>query len=42
MRKDDATNIMNNSNLIDKMGALYIFLFIYKMCNTTYYKKAEI
>ena len=30
MSNDDATNIMNNSNLIDKKGVLYIFLLIYK------------
>ena len=26
MSKDDAINIMNGSNLIDKKGVLYIFL----------------
>ena len=30
MSNDDATSIMNNSNLIDKKGVLYIFLLIYK------------
>ena len=34
MSKDDASNIMNNSNLVDKIGVLYILLlykFIYYM-----------
>ena len=30
MSKDDAINIMSNSNLVDKMGVLYIFFIIYK------------
>ena len=30
MSKDDAISIMNNSNLIDKKGALKFFLLIYK------------
>ena len=30
MSNDDAASIMNNSNLIDKKGVLYIFLLIYK------------
>ena len=30
MSKDNAINIMNGSNLIDKSGALYIFFIIYK------------
>ena len=30
MSKDDTTSIMNDSNLIDKKGVLYIFLLIYK------------
>ena len=30
MNKDDTINIMNNSNLIDKMGVLYIFFI--KFC----------
>ena len=28
MSKDDAISIMNNSNLIDKKGVLYIFYYI--------------
>ena len=28
MNKDDAISIMNNSNLIDEMGVLYIFLLL--------------
>ena len=28
MSKDDAINIMNNSNLINKMGVLYFFYYI--------------
>ena len=30
MRKDDAIIIMNNSNLMNKKGVLYIFFTIYK------------
>ena len=30
MSKNDAINIMNNSNFIDKKGALYFFLSIYR------------
>ena len=30
MSKDDAINIMSNSNLVDEMGVLYIFFIIYK------------
>ena len=30
MSKDNAINIMNGSNLIDKSGVLYIFFIIYK------------
>ena len=30
MSKDDAMNIMNGSNLVDKMGVFKIFLIIYK------------
>ena len=30
MSKDDAISIMNNSDLIDKMGVLCIFFIIYK------------
>ena len=30
MNKDDAITIMNNSNLIDKIGVLEFFLLIYK------------
>ena len=42
MSNDNAINIMNNSNLNDKMGVLYFFFFIYKkMSNTTYYKKKQ-
>ena len=42
--KDDAISIMNNSNLIDKKGVLYIFLLYIKMskCNSiekTYYQR---
>ena len=32
--KDDATNIMNGSNLDDKTGALYFFLSYIKWVNT--------
>ena len=40
MSKDNAINIMNNSNLIDKMGIIYIYFYLYiKMSNKTYYKK---
>ena len=38
LSKDDAISIMNNSNLIDKMGVLYFFYYI-QMSNTTYYQK---
>ena len=42
MSKDDAVNIMNNSNLIDKMG-VYNFCHLYiKMSNTTYYLKKRV
>ena len=30
MSKDDAINIMNNSNLVDKKGVLYFFLLYIK------------
>ena len=30
MRKDDAINIMSNSNLVDKMGVSYLFFIIYR------------
>ena len=30
MSIDDAINIMNGSNLVDKNGVLYIFFIIYK------------
>ena len=30
MSKDDAMNIMNGSNLVDKMGVFKKFLIIYK------------
>ena len=44
MRKDDAINIMNDSNLIDKMGFYNFFLLYIKMseCNSielTYYQR---
>ena len=29
MGKDDTINIINNSNLVDKMSVLYIFLLLY-------------
>ena len=44
MSKDDAINIMNGSNLVDKSGALYIFLLYIKMSKSTaltYYQKTE-
>ena len=31
MSKDDAINIMNGSNLVNKSGGLSIFFIIYKM-----------
>ena len=31
MSKDDAINIMNGSNLVDKRGVLYFFLLYIKM-----------
>ena len=36
MSKDDAINIMNGSNLVDKRGILYFFLLYIKMseCNS--------
>ena len=39
--ENDAISIMNNTNLIDKMGVLYFFLLLLyiKMSNTTYYQK---
>ena len=45
MSKDDAVNIMNNSNLADKMGVLENFFIIYQKmseCNfvkLTYYQR---
>ena len=45
MSKDDAINIMNNSNLVDKMSVLEIFFIIYQKmseCNfikLTYYQR---
>ena len=49
MSKDDAISIMNNSNLVDKKGALYFFYFIKNQseCNSiecnpvelTYYQR---
>ena len=44
MSKDDAINIMNNSNLVDKMSVLEIFIIYQKMseCNfvkLTYYQR---
>ena len=29
MGKDDTINIINNSNLVDKMSVLYIFFLLY-------------
>ena len=42
MSKDDAINILNGSNLVDKRGVLYLFLLYIKMtgcADLTYYKK---
>ena len=42
MSKDDAINIMNGSNLVDKSGVLYFFLLHIKMSKSTaltYYQK---
>ena len=42
MSKDDAINIMNGSNLVNKSGGLSIFFIIYKMneyTDLTYYQK---
>ena len=41
MSKNDAISLMNNSILINKMGALCIYFFNYmqKMSNANYYKK---
>ena len=36
MSKDDAINIMNNSNLIDKKGVLQFFLLHIKLSDKTY------
>ena len=43
MSKNDAINIMNSSNFIDKMGVFYIKTnyYIQKMSNLTYYQKTE-
>ena len=37
MSKNDAISIIHNSNLIDKKGVLYFFL--YKMSEITYYQR---
>ena len=41
MSKNDATNIINNSNLVDKKGVLYFFVFLLclKISNLTYYQR---
>ena len=42
--KNDASNIMNGSNLADKMGVLTFFLLYIKMSENTdltYYKKKQ-
>ena len=39
MSKDDAVNIMNNSNLINKKGVLYILLLYIKISEKTNYQK---
>ena len=42
MSKNDAVSIMNNPNLIYKMGVLKIFfIIIYKTWVTTYYQKKQ-
>ena len=38
--KDNAINIMENSNLSEKSGSLYVFSSLYiKMSDTTYYQR---
>ena len=39
MSKDNAINITNNSNLIDKVCVLQFFLLYIKMSNATYYQR---
>ena len=39
MNKDDAISIMNNSNLINKMGVSYFFKLIIRMSKLTYYQR---
>ena len=39
MSKNDAINIMTNSNVNKKIGSLIFFSYIYKMNETTYYQK---
>ena len=44
MSKDDAINIMNGSNLVNRSGGLSIFFIIYKMneyADLTYYQKKQ-
>ena len=41
MTKNDATNIMKNSNLNEKNGLLKKIFIIYKMDETTYYQKKK-
>ena len=44
MSKDDAINIMNDSNLVDKRGFIKMFLLHIKMnkiTDLTYYQKTE-
>ena len=38
MNKDDAINIMNNSNLNEKRGLLYIYIYIYIYLFSLYIK----
>ena len=40
MSKDDAINIMNGSNLTDKMGVLYFF-YVYYILGVLYIKMSE-
>ena len=40
MSKDNTISIMNNSNLNEKTGVLYIFFIMYKkMSEATYYQR---
>ena len=43
MSKREAMKLMTNSNLIDKKGILYIYIYIFfhyiKMDNTTYFQR---